>query len=427
MEIIFSHCGVGDEIITALAEVLAGKLGKLQVTGLYLGNNKLTDKSVEVMFYRASSSLQQLDSLYLHDNHITATGLSAIALHSTNIAWLNLSGNPLGVSGMQILKESVLAGKLAKLKMLDLSHCLTDDADDNGELLATFMEAVAAHCLCLDDIRLSKNNLGIPGAQALGRAMSKLGSSMRSRQSLCLNETKLGNEGVSAFVKSIVGNTYVSNLELKGNSIDSEGVSFLSEGFTSQKFASFYELKLDDNPLGPSGILEVGHMLSKSTCNLKHLSLTKCQLFSETVTAESTEKQLCSMSPGSFDGTLRLDYNNFSGAGIHVLRGIMHVCRNASSIVATHCGINSDDLLHLLDGIAESKSFGDCRLRYWDLTNNAISDSGVAALIRHLPSLFPELASAFLKLDGNDISKAMRDTLSEELRKAAKYKVTKPL
>ena len=423
LEIFFSHCGVGDKMITALAEVLAGKLGKLQVTDLYLGNNKLTDKSVEDMFHRASSSLQHLGILYLHGNQITVTGLSAIALHSTNIVWLDLSENPLGVSGMQMLKETILAGKLGKLEMLGLCGCLTDDVDGNGKLLATFMEALVAHCHCLTDINFSKNNLGIPGAQALGRAMSKLGHSMDSRLSIRLNEARLGSEGVNAFVRSIVGHSYVFKLELKGNSIDSDGVTFLSEGFTSQKFASFYELCLDDNPLGLSGILEVGHMLSKSACNLKNLSLSKCQLSGETVAVRITEKQLCAMSPASLDGTLRLDYNNFSGADIHVLRGVMHLCRNVNSIVATHCGITSDDLVHLLDGIAESRSFSDCRLRYWDLTNNDISDSGVAALIKHLPSQFPEVISAMVKLDGNNISKAMRDTLSEELRKAANYKV----
>ena len=421
LEINFSHCGVGDKMITALAEVLAGKLGKLQVTNLYLGNNKLTDKSVEDIFYRASSSFQRLNTLSLETNHITAAGVSVIALHSTNIDTLDLSENPLEASGMQVLKETILVGKLGKLKRLYLCGCLADDV--NGTLLATFTESLAAHCPCLTKIELSKNNIGIPGAQALGRIMSKLGHSKHSSLSICVNEAKLSNESLKAFIESIVGTCYVSTLELKGNNIDSDGVSFLSEGFSSQKFAYFCELCLDDNPLGLSGILAVGHMLSNSDCNLKHLSLSNCHLLDETVTVRSIERQLCSMSPVNLDGKLTLDHNNFSGAGIHVLTGLMHLCRNLYSVMTSHCGITSDDLVRLLDGIAQSKSFGDCRLKYWNLTNNDISDGGVAALIKHLPSLFPEVNSIMLKLDGNNVSKAMRETLSEELRKAEKIKV----
>ena len=85
------------------------------------------------------------------------------------LAFLYLSDNPLGVSGIQSLETAVQAGVLVNLKELKLSNTLTDNADINRALLTTFLPSIVSYCPHLWGLDLSRNNLGVPGASALGR------------------------------------------------------------------------------------------------------------------------------------------------------------------------------------------------------------------------------------------------------------------
>ena len=50
------------------------------------------------------------------------------------------------------------------------------------------------HCHNLMELDLSRNNLGVPGGKALGKVLPHLHVPVL----LCLGETKLGDEGISA-------------------------------------------------------------------------------------------------------------------------------------------------------------------------------------------------------------------------------------
>ena len=80
-----------------------------------------------------------------------------------SLTQLDLSDNPLRVSGIQSLETAVQAGVLVNLVYLKLSNTLTDDADVNGALLTTLLQSIASHCARLVDLDLSDNNLGLPG------------------------------------------------------------------------------------------------------------------------------------------------------------------------------------------------------------------------------------------------------------------------
>ena len=123
------------------------------------------------------------------------------------------------------------------------------------------------------------------------------------------------------------------------------------------------------------------------------------------------------MTQVSMEGRLILDHNNFSGTGVHVLAGILHLCPNLNSITMSYCGVTSDDMVNLFDRIDEIKSFGDCRrLRIWSLTNNDIGVSGLAALMKHVQTLFPNLILSLTYLDGNNVSDTDFKTLREEIK-----------
>ena len=120
-----------------------------------------------------------------------------------------MSDNDLGVSGLQALENTVSAGWMANLKDLNLSGCLTNDADTNAAVLVSLLKSLSAHCPHLDGLDLSDNDLGIPGASALAAAISQhnnLTSPHYRRQSLWLtsinlNNTKLGDDGLCAFIE----------------------------------------------------------------------------------------------------------------------------------------------------------------------------------------------------------------------------------
>ena len=137
-------------------------------------------------------------------------------------------------------------------------------------------------------------------------------------------------------------------------------------------------------------------------------------------------QQLCQRSQSSTIIWLDLSRNSFTGEGIHILLGFIHLCPCMTNLFTNDCGITSDDLIWLLNRLTQLKSSSPnlCnKLELWYLRNNLIDDSGAAALIDHLPSLFPRwgchkymyLGDNFF--DNNPVSVKMIKRLKEELKR----------
>ena len=431
MEITFFNCHIRDTQIKALTDVLVGKQGKVQITKLDLRFNKLTDKGVGDLFNRASSAFQSLQHLHLLSNRIAGESIKYITtvLANSDLSRLGLSHNPLEVSGMRELENGIRSGKLANLRQLDLIRSLTSDADLNGELLATFMEAVLAHCPSFNNLDVSDNNLGVPGAAALGRSLFQLIKN-KPGSILCMNEAKLGDEGLITFINNLQGPCHLDQLQLKKNSIHCIGIQHLANSMCSQKITigSFGRFLLDDNPLGLDGTLEVAKILSM--CGVPHaIELNECQLATNTVagkihTARDVGQQLCNMSQRSPIGILRLSGNSFTGEGIHILAGFMHLCPFLQCLVSDHCGITSNDFKQLLALLTDLKLSSEIcsHLRQWNLEDNKIDDRGVTDLIEHIPNLFPALGpnAHEIRLNNNPVSDEVLEWLQGEQKKREK-------
>ncbi len=94
--------------------------------------------------------------LYMHCLCMRTTSLTSFMHTScTSLRQLDLSHNPLGVSGIQSLETAVQSGALTNLKGLWLSNTLTDDADVNGALLTTLLQSIASHCARLKILTVS--------------------------------------------------------------------------------------------------------------------------------------------------------------------------------------------------------------------------------------------------------------------------------
>ena len=291
---------------------------------------------------------------------------------------LNLSDNNLGVSGLQALENTVGAGWMANLKNLNLSGCLTNDADTNATALVSLLKSLSAHCPYLDGLDLSDNNLGVPGASGLAVAISQHNNFTLPhyrRQSLWLtsinlNNTKLGDDGLCAFIVQLESPYCFSNLFLQNNSIHPTGLKCLA-GMVHTRPASeadwnslypllfCYDLDLRDNPIGIEGIITVGEVLGN--CEQHRVDLSGCHLTGITSNPPSQDiiyrdlgQLLCQMTK-SYITCLCLDCNSFTGECIHILTGFIHLCVQLITLSTKDCNITSDDLIQLLEIIAKSK------------------------------------------------------------------------
>ena len=174
-----------------------------------------------------------------------------------------LNDSPLGESGVQSLEAAVLADGLVNIKTLELCSTLTDDADINGALLTTLLPSIASHCPHLNDLDLSKNNLGVPGARAIGEAFLMLTN--RDDLYLYLSETRINGEAAVAFSEIIL-------------------TSKPSESSSNCEC----ELTLNENQLGSDGLSAILKVLSSKSCPITTLNLDHSDLTSpESITNRS--------------------------------------------------------------------------------------------------------------------------------------------
>ena len=169
-------CGLRDEQITALADALADEHRKLRVDSIDLSGNRLTDKSLAVLFERASPAfIQSLRSVDLSNNMIgskVVDSLTSVLEKSfsviiqpsnpnysfDNYTQLDISDNPLGIDGCKALSNALYANKLAYLQDFSLAGSLTSDADTNAELILAFGSLGIRHIFQSGN----KLNLGTP-------------------------------------------------------------------------------------------------------------------------------------------------------------------------------------------------------------------------------------------------------------------------
>ena len=137
-------------------------------------------------------------------------------------------------------------------------------------------------------------------------------------------------------------------------------------------------------------------------------------------------QQLCQMPQKYTITILVLDGNSFTGEGIHVLAGFLHLC--PCLLILISCGITSDDLKQLFGKLSQLKSSSPnlcSKLEEWHLDDNKIDDCGVLAFIDQLTPLLPRLGfpclcnarSDGINLSNNPVSSEMENKLEEELRR----------
>ena len=73
LDIQLKNCTLRSKLTARLAEVLANKHKRVEVTALCLSGGHLTETDICLLFCRAASALQSIKYLKLHDNEISTT------------------------------------------------------------------------------------------------------------------------------------------------------------------------------------------------------------------------------------------------------------------------------------------------------------------------------------------------------------------
>lgn len=154
---------IGNNLMDEGTEIVAESLMNDKVEDLNLSCNRITGKGVQalVQFLRTSTTLRQL---CLFGNKISNAGAIAIAdalKENTSLEVLSLGDNLIGDEGAVALANSIEAHPT--LRLVDLSG---NAIGDEGA------SALARACHSLDDLALSRNNVGDIGAIAFARALS---------------------------------------------------------------------------------------------------------------------------------------------------------------------------------------------------------------------------------------------------------------
>ena len=384
------HCGLNDKLLKDLADILSSVGSNLQVKELSISGNKLTDKDIADLLCRASASLASLKSLSFSFTQSSSGIVDIIPLLSSFhcLRSLYVSDSPLGVSGIQCLEAAIHT--LVDLKRLSLSNTLTDDADINGALLATLLPSIASHCPHLKYLNLSRNNLGVPGASAVGELITN-------------STSKLW-------------------LDLSDTNINAKAVGALSPPARHSDPCCLNHLDLSKNPIEYEGLLAIFRMLRSrsllfnTTLNLTYIDLTTL------VTTESqyhnfllpNTTNVLNLGP-SFESRLTELYlynNNFSGDKVLILAECVRVCLSLECLCCWRCSLTSSEVTALLDHLKHS-GVSHKSLELWDLRDNSIDDEGVNALIENIPKLSPSLL--IVNLDVNPVSDEVKRRLKETL------------
>ena len=432
----FNNSGVRDYQIRALADTLDELNGVVQVRRLSLTGNRLSDDSVNYLFLKASPAFPTLTYINLGKNLIAAEAINSLKM-VYSCRSLDLSDNPLGVSGVNALEGVISAGKLSSLHELCLQACLPQDAEKSSVILVTLMEAISTYCPEIRLLDLSRNKLSESEASTIGKSLANfVQQGTNSVFSLHLNETDLGDKGLISFVSNLTSSCSI--LKLKRNNIRGYGALFLAGDFI-EKLGITHELDFEDNPLGLKGVVAIGRMLGKE--ELWKLNLSRCQL--TTIAEEDFDslnpdddiydvmvsdvgQQLCQLPQSSTLKWLYLDGNCLTGGGTYIVAGFMSLCPHLTHLFCNHCSITSKDLKKLFDQLTELKAFFPnlcSKLESWSLSNNKIDDGGVCTLLELISSVFPYFGYygyGSIYVDSNPASQGMIKKLVEELKSREK-------
>ena len=191
VEINFKDCKLKARQIPKLASVLGDRSKVIQVKGLDLSDNGLSDAIIADFFTRASSAVGLLEKLFLRSCDIGEVGLRAIidALANSScksLIQLDLSFNSLSVASLESFQKHIDKDGVKKMEILILKGSLAEDIDVN--FLKCFATSLSTKCQHLRRLDLSGNKLGACNDPEFSAIVSQLTASLGTNFDLQLDD-----------------------------------------------------------------------------------------------------------------------------------------------------------------------------------------------------------------------------------------------
>ncbi|XP_064406753.1 uncharacterized protein LOC135351625 isoform X2 [Halichondria panicea] len=359
---------------------------------LHVDNNPLGHSGLLAIFRMLSNENCPVTRLDLDHTHAVNQGqIKATYFGQFNkLKKLSFQNNkPSGDTHVACLTIAIKANIFGNLERMQLSNTLPDNVEENGRLLTELLPSIASHCPHLEDLDLSENNIGVPGAGAIGKAFVRLATN-RKELELNLSETNLDSEAAKELSDKVLA-------------------SFED---VSNPLSCKIKLCVDNNPLGHSGLSAIFRMLSSENCPITrlhlestlHTSITDLCLNNPVLNSESLNSNTISI------GLWR---NLLHGKNIFILAECIQCCPSLEKLDCDQCQVTSNDVFTLFSYLKSHDIQRKC-LKCLDLQNNSIGDDAVTALITYLPSVFPCIED--IDLDDNLVSTEGLKRLEEFLQ-----------
>ena len=191
VEINFQNCKLTARQIPKLAGVLSDQAKMVNVKGLDLSDNSLSNAIIADFFSRASSAFGSLQKLFLCSCDIGEVGLRAImdALANSScksLTQLDLSFNSLSVACLECFRQHVDKDNVQNLEILILKESLAEDININ--FLKCFATTLLTNCKHLRRLDLSGNKLSACNDPEFGAIVSQLTASFGTNFDLRLDD-----------------------------------------------------------------------------------------------------------------------------------------------------------------------------------------------------------------------------------------------
>ena len=367
IELDLNACDLGTNLLVSFPKIFQRPGRILQVERLVLDKNSLSIKDVNDLIIKNSTSLRSLKSLSC--SHLQFNGAIPSCLQVPGslscLACLDLSDNPLHVSGIQSLETAIYNKALTHLQDIQLANTLPDDADINGALLATLLPVIVTHCSSFKFCDLSRNNLGIPGICSLGESMVSFASCILSGFFMQLDETGVNRLAISLFMDII--------RRLQGKAT--------------------FGLSLCQNQIGYEILL--AFIYSDLSIEILDMSNTSFDT-SEDLEPENNNLELPRVTPENNNLTdITLDGNNLSGDNFNAVIQCLQFCCSLKDLSTESCNINTSDIFKLN---FQQDLLCALNLEFWNLNNNCLDGAGIKHLIDCIKKgMFPKLGKIELE------------------------------
>ncbi|XP_025771184.1 ribonuclease inhibitor isoform X1 [Puma concolor] len=365
------------------------------LTELSLCTNELHDAGVRLVLQGLQSPSCRIQKLSLRNCCLTDTGCEVLpdALRSLpTLRELQLSDNPLGDAGLQLLCKGLLDPQ-CHLEKLQLEYCNLTAA--SCEPLAAVLRAWRH----VKELVVSNNDIGEAGVQALCRGLVDSAcqletlklencgltpasckdlcgvvASKASLQELDLGDNKLGDQGIATLCPALLHpSSRLRVLWLWDCDITTTGCRDLCQVLRAKE--SLKELSLAGNALGDEGARLLCESLLEPGCQLQSLWVKSCGL-----TAACCPHVSAMLTHNKHLVELQMSDNKLGDSGVQELcQGLSQPSATLRVLWLGDCDVANGGCNSLASLLVVNRS-----LRELDLSNNCMDDRGILRLMESL-------------------------------------------